>query len=292
VRFAFIDAHRAQWPVHVMCRVLRVSRAGYHAWRARAGRPTSARATRRRELLAHVRRAHEQSRGIYGSPRVHRQLRRDGVACCENTVARVMRDAGIRSRARRRFKPPRTTDSRHPLPVHRNVLARRFRQEEPDRAWCADFTCVATGEGWIYLAVVMDLCTRKIVGWSMADNMEDSLTLGALRMAIERRRPRPGGEVLHHSDRGVQYAAEEYEALLAAHGIACSMSRLGDCYDNACVESFFSSLKREWTHHHRYATRAEARGSLFEYVEVFYNRRRLHSTLDYLSPAEYEKSLS
>ena len=289
MRFAFIDAHRAQWPVHVMCRVLAVSRSGYHAWR---GRPESPRRARRRQLLARVRAAHANSRGIYGSPRVHRQLRREGVACCANTVARVMRDAGIRSKTRRRFRPPpRTTDSRHPLPVHRNLLARRFRQAEPDRAWCADFTCVATGEGWLYLAVVLDLCSRKIVGWSMADNMEGSLTLGALRMALERRRPR-AGTLLHHSDRGVQYAAEAYEALLARHGIRSSMSRLGDCYDNAAAESFFSSLKREWTHHLRYATRAEARASLFEYVEVFYNRQRLHSTLDYVSPEEYERGLS
>ena len=291
MRFAFIDRHRAEWPVHVMCGVLRVSRSGYHAWRRRAGRPEGPRRSRRRQLLAHVRAAHEQSRGIYGSPRVHRQLRRAGVPCCENTVARVMRAAGIRSKTRRRFRPPRTTDSRHPLPVHRNLLARRFRQDRPDQAWCADFTAVPTGEGWLYLAVVLDLCSRKIVGWSMADNMEGSLTLAALRMALERRCPRPG-TLLHHSDRGVQYAAEEYEALLAAHGVTSSMSRVGDCYDNACVESFFSSLKREWTHPLRYATRGEARGSLFEYVEVFYNRQRLHSTLDYVSPAEYERSLS
>jgi putative transposase len=231
---------------------------------------------------------HEGARSVYGSPRVHRELQARGVACSENTVAKLMRAHGIRSKARRRFVV-RTTESRHDRPVADNVLAREFYPDRPDTAWAADITYVPTAEGWVYLAAVVDLFSRKVVGWATADHLRAELPLEALRMALTHRKP--AGELLHHSDRGVQYASEAYQSLLAAHGIEPSMSRKGNCWDNAVVESFFSTLKRELVHHEDYADREEARRSLFEYIEVFYNRKRRHSTLGYRSPAEFEARL-
>jgi putative transposase len=282
VKFAFIRDHKAEFPVEVLCEVLQVSRSGYYAW---ARRPPSPAAARREELVEQIRAAHRESRSTYGSPRVHRELRARGVACCESTVAKLMRANAIRSKARRRFVV-RTTDSRHDRPVASNVLDREFYPDRPDAAWAADITYVPTAEGWLYLAVVLDLFSRRVVGWATADHLRSELACDALRMALGHRRPR--GELLHHSDRGVQYASEAYGRLLAEHGIEPSMSRTGNCWDNAVAESFFSTTKRELTHHESYATREEARRSLFEYIEVFYNRRRLHSTLGYRSPAEYE----
>ena len=282
MRYAFIRDHRHEFPVEVACDVLRVSRSGYYAW---ARRPAGPREVRRGEVLAEIRRVHEESRRTYGSPRVHRALLARGVRCCENTVAKLMRGQAIRSKATRRFVA--TTDSRHDRPVAENVLAREFYPGRPDAVWTADITYIPTGEGWLYLAVVLDLFSRRVVGWATADHLRSELACGALRMALGHRRPR--GERLHHSDRGVQYASDAYQSLLAGHGIEPSMSRKGDCWDNAVTESFFSTTKRELTHHESYGTREEARGSLFEYIEVFYNRRRLHSTLGYRSPAEYEE---
>jgi transposase InsO family protein len=282
VKFAFIRDHKAEFPVEVLCEVLKVSRGGYYAW---ASRPPSPAAVRRERLVERIRAAHRDSRSTYGSPRVHRELRARGVACCENTVAKLMRANDIRSKARRRFVV-RTTDSRHGRPVAPNVLARAFYPERPDAAWAADITYIPTGAGWLYLAAVLDLYSRKVVGWATADHLRSELPLGALRMALARRRP--AGALLHHSDRGSQYAGDAYRALLAGHGIEPSMSRAGNCWDNAVVESFFSTLKRELIHHERYADHEAARRSLFEYIEVFYNRRRRHSTLGYRSPAEYE----
>lgn len=200
-----------------------------------------------------------------------------------------MKRAGIRSKVTRRFVV-RTTDSDHGHPVATNRLDRQFEQQLPDRAWAADITYVPTDQGWLYLAAVMDLCSRKIVGWAMADHLRADLCTEALRMALARRRPRPG--LLHHSDRGVQYACDAYQALLSHHGLTCSMSRRGDCYDNAPMESFFGSFKTELVHHEHYATRQAARQSIFEYVEVFYNRKRRHSSLGYLSPEQFEASLN
>lgn len=270
----------------VMCEVLEVSRSGYYAWR---GRPPSATATRREQLVEQIAAVHVGSRQIYGSPRIHAELRAQGVACSENTVARLMRQRGIRSKMRRKFKVS-TTDSRHRHPVFENRLNQEFAVPLPNQAWVADITYIPTGEGWLYLAAVLDLCSRKVVGWAADDHLRAELPCQALQMALTHRRPT--GPLLHHSDRGVQYACDEYQALLARHGLAASMSRTGNCYDNAVVESFFGTLKTELTHHHTYATRNEARLALFEYLEVFYNRKRRHSALGYRSPAEYESTFT
>lgn len=257
MKFAFVRDHQAQFPVEVLCEVLGVSRSGYYAWR---DRPASSRARRRDRLVAEIRRAHGDSRATYGSPRVYQALEARGVPCSENTVAKLMKAEGVRAKARRPFVAP-TTDSRHDHPVAGNVLNREFYPDRPDEVWTADITYVPTAEGWLYLAVVLDLFSRRVVGWATADHLRSELTCDALRMALAHRQPT--GELLHHSDRGVQYASEAYQQLLAAHGIEPSMSRTGNCYDNAVTESFFSTVKRELTHHESYATGAEARGSLF-----------------------------
>lgn len=282
MKFAFIRDHRHEFPVEALCDALGVSRSGFYA---RDRRPPSARDARRAELAAKVRQAHADSHGIYGSPRVHRALLGDGVTCCVNTVAGLMRAERLRSRAKRRYRP-RTTDSRHDRPVAGNVLGRAFHPGRVNRAWTADITYVETAEGWLYLAVVLDLFSRRVIGWATADHLRAELACEALERALGGRRP--SGELLHHSDRGSQYASEAYQSILARHGVEPSMSRAGDCYDNAVTESFFSSLKGEWTRHHAYATRERAASSLFEYIEVFYNRTRLHSTLNYRSPVDYE----
>jgi transposase InsO family protein len=267
-----------------MCDVLGVSRAGYYAWLTR---PEGPRAARMAALAESVAEAHREGRGAYGAPRVHRALKAAGVACCENTVAKLMRRGGLRGCAPRRFVP-RTTAAAHGHAVAANVLDRRFDPGEPDRAWAADITYIATGEGWLYLAAVLDLGSRKVVGWAAADHLRSELAGRALRNALESRRP--GAGLVHHSDRGVQYACEGYRDLLASRGIEASMSRAGNCYDNAAMESFFATLKRELVHREAYATREEATRSLFEYIEAFYNRRRLHSSLGYRSPVQYEES--
>jgi transposase InsO family protein len=286
VRFAFIQQHAEEFPVDLMCEVLEASRSGYYAWR---DRPASRQAQRREGLVERIQAAHADSREIYGSPRIHAELRAQGVVCCQNTVAKLMKQHGIRSKMRRRFVV-RTTDSRHAHPIAENRLAQQFDVPVPNRAWAADITYLPTGEGWLYLAAVIDLCSRKIVGWAADDHLRAELPCAALKMAWEHRQPT--GPLLHHSDRGVQYACDEYQALLARHGIQCSMSRRGNCYDNAVVESFFGTLKTELIHHHTYATRNQARLALFEYLEVFYNRKRRHSALDYRSPAEYEATFT
>lgn len=285
MRYQFVHDHRREFPVEVACRVLDVSRGGYYDWAARAAAPPSDRRARAAALAARVRDAFDASGGVYGSPRVHAELKDAGVRCCENTVAKVMRATGLRSAVAKRFKP-RTTDGAHQLPVAENVLARQFDQPAPDRAWCADVTCVATGEGWVYLAVVIDLCSRMAVGWAAAEHMRADLCLEALSNAAAARRPTAG--LIHHSDRGSQYASADYRHLLGKHDMICSMSRRGNCWDNAVAESFFKSLKAEWVYRRNYATRADARRSLFEYVEVFYNRRRRHSALGHVSPTAFE----
>lgn len=287
MKFAFIEGHLAgQFPVGVCCDVLEVSRSGYYA---RRGRPAGARAKRREELAAKVKAVHRENREVYGSPRVFRVLKAGGESVCENTVAKVMREQKIRARGKRKFVP-RTTDSTHDRPVAENVLGRQFRARVPDRKWAADITYVPTGEGWLYLAGVIDLCSRKIVGWSMAEHMRTDLVSDALGMALARRSPGEG--LLHHSDRGVQYASDDYQHLLAEHGVECSMSGKGDCWDNAVMESFWGTLKTELVNHERYETREQARASIFEYIEVFYNRQRLHSSIGYLSPEQFEADLN
>jgi putative transposase len=281
--FRFIEDNRRRWPVRLLCATLEVSAAGYYAWR---DRPVSARQQRHDALLLEIEAIHGEVRGRYGSPRVHAELLARGHGCCVNTVARVMRLAGIRAKTARKFC--HTTDSNHSRPVAENVLDRDFDPAAPNEAWVADITYIPTREGWLYLAVVEDLYSRMVVGWSMDATMTSRLVVDALEMAVQRRLP--DAALVAHSDRGSQYASEHYQLLLGKHGIECSMSDVGQCWDNAPMESFFASLKKELTHHEDYATRAEARASIFEYIEVFYNRQRRHSTLGYVSPAEFERS--
>jgi putative transposase len=282
VKFAFIDEHHHRWPVRVCCRVLKVSRGGFYRWRRR--RP-SARQLRREHLLGKIRQVHQENRGLYGAPRVHRALLVDGETVCRNTVAKLMRGAKIRAKTKRRYVP-RTTDSGHGKPVADNLLARDFAASAPDRKWVADITYVPTDQGWLFVAAVLDCYSRKIVGWAMDQTMPADLAGDALKMALEQRHPSPG--LLHHSDRGVQYACEAYQHLLAQHGLSVSMSGRGDCYDNAMMESFWATLKTELIYQQRYDSRDQARASIFEYIEVFYNRKRLHSSLGYVSPEMFE----
>jgi putative transposase len=279
VKFDFIREHLSSLPIGVVCDVLAVSRSGYYAW---LGRMPSARVERREELATKIALVHAQNRCVYGSPRVHRALIAQGERVCENTVADIMHQRQIRAKNRRTFVPT-TTDSVHEQPVADNVLDRRFDADLPNQKWAADITYVPTGEGWLYLAGVIDLCSRKIVGWSMADHMEADLVSDALTMAIARRNP--GRGLLHHSDRGSQYASDDYTHLLQSHGMTISMSGKGDCWDNAAAESFWATLKTELVNHERYATHDEARASIFEYIEVFYNRKRLHSSIGCSAPA-------
>jgi transposase InsO family protein len=286
VKFAFIQQNLSAFPVEAACDALAVSRSGYYAWLTR---PASPRAQRGEALAVKIQAVHEEHRKVYGSPRIFQVLKAQGERVCENTVAKIMRAQAIRAKTKETFVP-RTTDSRHDQPLARNVLDRQFAADLPDRKWAVDITYVPTDEGWLYLAGVIDLCSRRIVGWSMAEHVESALAADALQMAIARRNPAVG--LLHHSDRGVQYAAASYQHLLNAHGMQASMSGKGDCWDNAPMESFWGTLKTELVHHERYATREQARQSIFEYIEVFYNRKRLHSALGYQSPEAFEASLN
>lgn len=284
MRFAWIRDHQREFDIRRMCRALRVSRSGFYAW---SQRPMSLRGKRREELAAKIRGVHLQNRQVYGSPRVCKALAASGEKVCENTVARIMRQQRIRARIKRKYLP-RTTDSRHGHRPAINRLDRQFTARRPNRKWVADITYVPTDQGWLYLAAVLDLYSRRIVGWSMADHMKMELTGDALQMAIEQRQPDPG--LMHHSDRGVQYACDDYQHLLKKNGLECSMSSKGNCYDNAAMESFWATLKTELVHQTNYASREEAKRSIFEYIEVFYNRVRLHSTLGYVSPEQFEAS--
>ena len=283
MKFSFIQENSPTWPVRVMCAVLGRSASGYYAWRNRA---ESKRTTANRQLLEEIRRIHLESSGTYGSPRIHAVLRRAAQPVGRSRVETLMRCAGIRGLAALPRRA-RTTDSRHNYPIAPNRLARNFTAEKPNQIWLADLTYIATGEGWLYLAAILDGCTRKIVGWSMRDTLHTEIALDALAMALERQRP--GAGLIHHSDRGIQYAAEAYRQTLAAANITPSMSRKGNCWDNAPMESFFHTLKTERVHHRIYATKEQARRDLFAYIEGFYNSHRLHSSLGYLSPAEMER---
>jgi transposase InsO family protein len=271
-----------------MCRILGVSDSGFYAWRKR---PPCERAIADELLMARVRIAHEASNGSYGAPRVHRDLRDTGLHVGKKRVARLMRAAGLMARQPTR-SGVRTTDSSHAHALAPNLLARRFDADGVaalDRVWVSDLTYVPTAAGWLYLAVVLDLKSRRVVGWALRETLHADLALSALQMALVTRRPEPG--LVHHSDRGVQYACAEYRALLTAHGIEASMSRKGDCWDNAVAESFFATLEWELIRCHRWATKAEARRAIFHYIEAWYNPRRRHSTLGYLSPVQYERQL-
>jgi putative transposase len=283
MKFAFVDEHRGHWPVRLMCGVLGVSVSGYYAWRSR---PESSRSAENRALLRTIRLVHAESGGSYGAPRVHAALRAAGHSAGRHRVARLMRRSGLRGLAAIPRKV-RTTDSRHDHPIAPNRLRRRFTATAPNQIWLADLTYVRTGEGWLFLAAIIDMFTRKVVGWSMRETLHADIALEALAMAIHRQRPALG--LIHHSDRGVQYAAEDYRQALAKAKIIPSMSRKGNCLDNAPMESFFHTLKVERVHTRSYATRAEARRDLFAYIEGFYNSRRLHSALGYRSPADMER---
>ncbi len=268
-----------------MCRVLEVSTSGYYDWRrGRANRRDREDA----QLLVEIRAIHHQSRKTYGAPRIYEELRDRGTRCSRKRVARLMWQAGLRTRQKRHFRA--TTDSCHTLPMSEQVLERAFRPSAPHVTWAADITYIWTEEGWLYLAVVLDLFSRRVVGWSMQATLARSLVIEALKMALRGRRPAVG--LVHHSDRGSQYASHDYQALLKQYGIISSMSRTGNCWDNAPVESFFATLKKELVHQRRYRTRAEARADLCEYVEVWYNRQRRHSTLGYMTPVAYENRAS
>lgn len=281
MKYACIHAHREEFEVRLMCRVLAVSASGYYAWRTRA---PSARARSSQRLLLQIRATHRRSRGSYGSPRVHHSLLQQGLRCGRNRVARLMKQAGLAGRPKgRKHRHGTAAQTQAPAP---NLLARDFRVEAPNRVWAADLTYIPTAEGWLYLAVVLDLFSRRVVGYAMGETMEAALAAAALQEALHRRRP-PAG-LLHHSDRGSQFTSTLYQNLLQQHGLRCSMSGKGDCWDNAVVESFFSTLKRELLPERPFPTRAYARRQIETFIHLWYNHRRLHSTLGYHSPAVFE----
>jgi transposase InsO family protein len=280
--YALIKDHKDTFPIEVLCETLEVGTSGYYLW---AKRQESQRKKRRAELAEKIRMVHAQNRKVYGSPRVHQELLALGEKVCRNTVAKVMKAHGIRAKTPRTFRV-KTTDSDHPHPIAPNTLNREFKVETINTVWTTDITYIPTKQGWLYLAGVMDLCSRKIVGWSMGSTMETSLVRDALTMAIKARNPGPG--LLHHSDRGVQYACREYREILDRHRMEASMSRTGNCYDNAPTESLWGTVKTEAVNEEQFETREQAKAVLFDYIEVFYNRRRRHSSLGYLSPEQFE----
>jgi len=282
-RYRFIEEHREQYPVTLLCHVLEVATSAYYDWLKRGRSP---RQQRREELAAEVQRVYEDTHGVYGSRKIAEELVRRDVDACRNTVAGLMREMNLQSKAQKRRKFVVTTDSNHQEPIAPNRLQRDFTATAPDQKWVADLTYVPTAEGWAYVAAVVDLFSRRVVGWAVGDSLESSLVLDALDNALSTRRPRAG--LIHHSDRGVQYASCSHRELLAAHDIECSMSRRGNCWDNAPAERFMNSLKNEWTEHHSYQTVEEVHQSVFKYIEIFYNRERLHQALGYVTPVEFE----
>ena len=282
MKYAWIDTHAEAYPVAVMCRVLEVSPSGFYAWQSRA---VSSRAKRHETLGDAVSQAHASSRGIYGYRKVHKDVvEAHGHRCCEETVRVLMREMGLQARRKRRFMA--TTDSAHAMPVAPNLLDRDFEPERPNQKWVADITYIRTQEGWLYLSAVMDLFGRRIVGWHTSAHIDTDLITQAFHAAVRARRPEPG--LLHHSDRGCQYASDTFQSLLELFGISCSMSRKGNCWDNACMERFFCSLKTEWIGDIIYPTREAAHTAVFEYIETFYNSKRRHASLGYQTPVQYE----
>lgn len=281
MKFAFIDAEKSHFPIDFMCEQLGVSRSGFYAFRSRE---PSARALDEAVLVEEIKAAHEESRGTYGSPRVKAQLERQGRRTSRKRVARLMNKHGLVGRTPRRSR--RTTDSNHAFPVAENVLGRAFETDAPNKVWVTDITYISTREGWLYLSAILDVYSRKVVGWAMSENIDRKLCLEALTMAYQARRPEPG--LIHHSDRGSQYASHDYRQQLEAYEMVCSMSRKGDCWDNAVAESFWSTLKEELVERTVFLTREAAKRAIFEFIEVFYNRRRLHSSLGYRAPSEFE----
>jgi transposase InsO family protein len=274
--------HQHEHRITTMCRVLQVSRSGYYSWRTR---PACARSRENHQLLARIKTIHVRSREAYGIVKTQRALEEDGIHCGHNRIARLRQVNGIVAKRVRRFRLARA--ARHQVPAAPNLLERNFLIDQPDRVWVGDITFIPTREGWLYLAVLLDIYSRRIVGWAMSDRQNRQLAIDALVMAIERRHPKPG--MLHHTDQGLLYATPDYRAILKAHHMIASMSKKGDCYDNAVAESFFSGLKNELTWDQDFRTRVEARSAIFEWIEMFYNRERLHETLDYVSPVRYEE---
>jgi transposase InsO family protein len=281
MRYAFIEAKKALYPIRLLCRILQVVPSGFYAWRTRS---ESKHQQRDRELAVRIAAIHYEHKKRYGSPQIHGQMKKQGEAVSKKRVARIMREQGLSAKPPKRFR--RTTDSSHNLPVAKNLLGRNFEAEEPDKVWVTDITYVRTWEGWLYLAVVLDLFSRRAVGWAIADHMQTELVLDALRMAIRQRRPRPG--LIHHSDRGSQYASQAYQDEIAAHGMVCSMSRKGDCWDNAVAESFFATFKGDLIDRDVWPTKRRTMLAITEYIACYYNAKRGHSTLGYMSPMEYE----
>jgi putative transposase len=282
MRFPFIEEHRSVFRVEKMCKVLEVSRSGYYKWR---NTPASEREQRRNELGERIQYHYEDSQGIYGSPKITHLLRDEGYTVCEKTVARIMQEKGLRSITAKNFRVT-TTDSNHDLPVAPNLLNQNFTTYAPNTVWVTDITYIRTRQGWLYLACVLDLFTRMIVGWALADRMTVDLVTAALDAAYRNKHPKSG--LIHHSDRGSQYASAEYREKLTEYGMIPSMSRKGNCYDNACIESFHSLLKRELVYQTRFFTKEEARQKIYWYIEFWYNRKRIHSSIRYLSPIRFE----
>ncbi len=282
MRFRLIDAAKESFPVTRLCQVLGVSQSGYFAWRSR---PASCRQREDLVLLAHIRSAFARSNGTYGSPRVTRELQDEGLEVGRRRTARLMRENGLKARQKRRFK--RTTDSHHSFPIAPNLLEQDFSAERPNQKWAADISYVWASEGWLYLAVVLDLFARRVVGWAVSDRLHQELALEALRKALAIRQPPPG--LIHHADRGSQYCSTAYRAELRKHGLRISMWGKGNCFDNAVVETFFKSLKSELVWRTVFQTRAEAKAAIGRYIDGFYNPVRRHSTLDYVSPVQFER---
>lgn len=285
MRYQFVHAHRGEYPIGRMCQVLGVSSSGYYVWRKR---PVSAREMANRELVERIQAAHGESYQTYGSPRIHQELVAQGISCSINRVARLMQKNGLHAKQSKRFKCTTKRNKKHP--VAPNLLKRQFTAAKPDQVWLSDISYIPTREGWLYLAAVLDMCTRRIVGWSMSERATNLLTRQALQMALQQRRPKPG--LILHSDQGSQYTDSGYQSVLSVHGLVASMNAAGTWYDNAPMESFFGTLKSELVYHCDYLTRDEARVSIFGYVEMFYNRRRRHSSLGYLAPEAYEERLA
>ena len=285
MKYAWIGEHRDSFPVAVLCEVLEVSASGYYDW---LDRPPSPRAERHEQIQTAVRQVHAESHGIYGSLKIANKLREhpDLESACRNTVAQAMREMGLKSRIARAFTPTTTQSDPTKQPAH-NELAQDFTATAPNRKWVTDITYLATAQGWVYLAVVLDLFSRKVVGWALSTSLATELVSAALRQAVETRRPE-GQHLLHHSDRGCQYTSDAYQQTLRTLGIQCSMSRTSCCYDNAVMERFFWSLKHEWTNHENFRNLEDARLSVFRYIETFYNPERIHQTLNYLSPNQFE----
>jgi transposase InsO family protein len=281
MKYWFMDQHSSTHGVQKMCRVIAASRSGYYRWKIQ---PQSKRQKENEKILVEIKESHKNSKRAYGSPRIVEDLQAKGTNCSENRVARLMKINGIVGKAKKKFKA--TTNSKHTLPVAENLLNQNFKAEQPNTVWVSDITYISTMEGWLYLAVIIDLYSRQVVGWAMSDRLTSGFVVRALYQAIGRRHPASG--CILHSDRGIQYASKDFRDVLSAYGFIQSMSRKGNCYDNAVAESFFHTLKTEHVYDYRYETRAEARQSIFEYIEMFYNRQRRHSALGYRSPVSFE----